>query len=113
VLWHAGDVLSESQVVTGTSVDNVPPDAPLAVASTTQSSGNLRLSWQPVTTGTVNGQALPERNGVVYHIYEVAAPYAPQGSGILLGTTGDTEFLLPLPTTNTQRFFRVQAEDSY
>jgi hypothetical protein len=33
VLWHAEDVLAESATVYGTSVDNVPPDAPLAVAT--------------------------------------------------------------------------------
>jgi hypothetical protein len=111
VLWHAGAVLAESGMVFGTSVDNVPPDAPLAVATVPSGSGTLRLAWQPVNTGTVNGQALAERNGVVYHVYEIPAPYAPAGSGTFLGTVSEPEFLLPLPTTASQRFFRVKADD--
>jgi hypothetical protein len=113
VLWHAQDVLAESATVYGTSVDNVPPDAPQAVASVPSGSGNLRLAWQPVSTGTVNGQALAERNGVVYHVYEVPVPYAPGGSGTFLGTTAEPEFLLPIPAAASQRFFRVKADDTF
>jgi hypothetical protein len=117
VLWHAEDVLAESATVYGTSVDNVPPDAPLAVATVPSGSGNLRLAWQPVTTGTVNGQALAERNGVVYHVYEVPGPWAvlvgtPAGSGPRSwAPPSEPEFLLPLPTAASQRFFRVKADD--
>lgn len=112
VLWHAGEVLSESAVITGTSVDNVPPDAPLLLAALEAPDGNLRLHWQPVTTGTVNGVQLPERNGVLYRVYEVPEAYAPENVGTLLGTTHEQEFTLPPPVGNERRFFRVRAEDN-
>jgi hypothetical protein len=111
VLWHAGAVLAESGMVFGTSVDNVPPDAPLAVATVPSGSGTLRLAWQPVVTGTVNGQALAERNGVVYRVYEVPGPWAPAGSGVLVGTTAEPEFLLPVPPAHSMGFYRVEADD--
>jgi hypothetical protein len=64
-----------------------------------------------VSTGTVNGQALAERNGVVYHVYEVPGPYGPGGLGCFLGTTAEPEFLLPVPPAHSMGFYRVEADD--
>ncbi len=113
VLWHAEAVLSESAVLTGTSLDNVPPDAPQLLATLPNPADGLLLGWQPVTTGTVNGQQLPERNGVLYHVYEIPTPWAPASAGTLLGTTSAPEFLLPLPVGNENRFYRVRADDRF
>ncbi|MFA7330212.1 MAG: hypothetical protein WC326_03975 [Candidatus Delongbacteria bacterium] len=113
VLWHAGAVLSESEVLTGTSLDNVPPDAPQLLATLAQPAEGLLLGWQPVTTGTVNGQHLPERNGVRYHVYEIPTPWAPASAGTLLGTTSEPLFLLPQPVGNEKRFYRVRADDQF
>lgn len=112
VLWHAGEVLSESEVISGTSVDNVPPDSPQLLAAVEMEDGSLRLHWQPVTTGTVNGVQLAERGAVGYHVYEVPTPWAPESAGVLLGTASEPEFTLPLPVGNERRFFRVRAVDN-
>ncbi len=112
VLWHAGEVLSESAVLTGTSLDNVPPDAPRLLASVSLPDDGLLLTWEPVTMGTLNGQQLPERGGVGYRVYEIPTPWAPESAGTLLGTTSEPQFTLPLPVGNEQRFFRVRAVDN-
>ena len=50
---------------------------------------------------------------VFFLVYELPAPSAPKGAGTFLVTTTEPEFLLPIPAADSQRFFRVKADDLY
>ena len=109
VYWHADDVLASSAIMQGVSVDNIPPDAPLSLTAT-PSGDTIALSWDTVTSGTLNGVTLPERNGVVYHIYASEKAWFEIEDADYLGSVSEPHITLPL-VNNSRRFFRVVADD--
>jgi hypothetical protein len=105
--WNAG--FSASAEVSGYSVDNIPPDAVRNLAIVKET-GNLRLQWSPVSSGTCNGSSYPELNGVYYLIYASDEPDFLPGPESYLGITSQT-FRIEEHLGHSQRFFRVVSTD--
>ena len=110
VYWHHDTELAESETATAVSVDNIAPDAPLALTATTIREEML-LSWDEVTTGTLNGVTLPERNGIVYHIYASEEAWFEIEDADYLGSVNEPQIVLPV-TDDSRRFFKIVASDS-
>ncbi len=110
VYWHHDTELAESATATAISVDNIAPDAPLALVAV-PAGETIELSWNAVTTGTLDGVTLPERNGIVYHIYASENPWFDIEDAEYLGTVSEPRITLPVEE-NTRRFYKIVASDS-
>ncbi len=110
VYWHHDTELAESATATAISVDNIAPDAPMALAATAVDE-ELQLSWSEVTTGTLDGVTLPERNGIVYHIYASEVAWFELEDAEYIGTVSEPRITLPVEA-NTRRFYKIVASDS-
>ncbi len=110
VYWHHDTSLAESATASAVSVDNIAPDAPLALTAT-PAGETLNLSWNEVTTGTLDGVTLPERNGIVYHIYASDVAWFELEDAEYVGTVSEPRITLPVEE-NSRRFFKVIASDS-
>lgn len=97
-----------SAAVNGYSVDNIPPDAVDSLGIVCEESV-ITLSWTAVTTGTWQGDSLPELNGVRYRVYAGEQPDFLCEPASLLGTTQETGFTVS-PAEN-RVFFVVKADD--
>jgi len=109
VVYQWSNGFSVSDQVSGYSVDNIPPD-PVRDLAISKDNGNMRLDWTAVTTGTCNGTAFPELNGVFYKIFCSDDPYFDISPATYLTTTTETFSLLNY-LTEDRKFFRVIVSD--
>ncbi len=109
VYWHYDGALAASNQTGAISEDNIAPDAPLALAASV-SGDTMQMSWNEVSTGTLDGVTLPERNGIVYHIYASEEAWFALEDAEYLGSSDTPSFSIPV-SENSRRFFKVVADD--
>jgi hypothetical protein len=109
VVYRNSAWFSVSDPVSGYSVDNIAPDAVRNLGITKQS-GQAKLTWSPVSTGTYNGNSYPELHQVSYKVYCADnADFEISPATYLTTTTGivNLENIL----SNTQKFYRIVVSD--
>jgi hypothetical protein len=109
-IYHGLELTAVSNELGGCSVDNIPPDEVTGLRCEPQiGRPDLLLVWDPVTTGTWQGNRYPELNGVWYRVYGSETPWFACDGDHYLGTTTQTSW----PVTGAPRhyFYRVVASD--
>lgn len=98
-----------SEVDSGYSVDNLPPDETVMTAMVPTSPNTVKLQWQEVTTG---GGGQLEQGGVWYRVYGSTDPMFTPAPENLLTTTQNLEFEHNIGA-NDKYFYIIQASDDH
>ncbi len=93
------DTFYESNVDSGYSIDNLPPDAPVGLSAIT-TAGGVELTWTPNSEEDLDG----------YHVYRGLTPDFVPGPGSLIGPSTITTFVDS--EGNSSHFYKVTAIDS-
>ncbi len=102
-------VYYDSEVDSGYSIDNLPPDLTRVVAMIQPSPNQILLQWDEVTTG---GGGQPEQGDIWYRVYGSPDPYFIPDPEYLLTVTQNLEFLHSIGT-NHRYFYKIQVSDDH
>jgi hypothetical protein len=110
--WHSSIHVSESYSASASSIDNIPPDAVQGLHAGAAVEGTVPLSWNPVTTGTLDGNSYPELGEMAYKVYYGDTPDFPCDAAHLVGTSAQPAALMSIPEGAARGFWKVRADDT-
>ncbi|MCB9474445.1 MAG: hypothetical protein H6678_11590 [Candidatus Delongbacteria bacterium] len=110
--WHCSSHVSESAPDSASSVDNIPPDAPTGFHAGLLAGSELPLRWNPVTTGTLDGNSYPELGLIVYQLYYGSEPDFPCDPAHLVALSTEPRALMQVPEGAPKGFWKVRARDA-
>lgn len=107
IVFHRAESLFESNIISGCSQDNIPPDIVQDV-DIAISEISVDLHWEPVTYGSWDGTTYPELNGIWYKLYVGDHPDFNCNEESYLITTENENYSFDLTEiSNNKRFFKI------
>ncbi len=106
---HTDTDIHPSEPSSGYSTDNIAPDSPRGISITTAGTA-VQIQWDEVTTGSFEGNAYQELNGVWYNIFAGNNPDFTCDQEHYLATTRHP-WLLQSSGSEPMKYYKVVASD--
>ncbi len=108
VVFHGLSNYYESEIGSGYSLDNIPPDPTRAIV--VQNRNGYLLQWEPIETGTIHGNSYDELNGIWYKIYAGDNPHFICDENSFLQVISSCSY--PIQSEEIRQFYKIIVSDT-